>query len=307
MTHEHHHHEGFSSASYPREVRRVLWFVLFLNWGVAFFKLFFGYAIRSTSMVADGYHSLTDGVSNIIGLLGMRLASQPKDPDHPYGHKKYETFASIFIVFLLFFVCYHILHDSIERLRSAASPQITGMSFFVMGSTMLVNIVSAIYEHSRGKALGSDILIADASHTRADILTSLSVMAAFVGVWLGYPVLDSLAAVIIALFIGLSAVEILRHTSSVLCDTAVIEAKKIEEIVLAVPGVRRCHRVRTRGRRDDVHIDLHVLLDDKVPLVAAHDTGSSIEAALKSAFCGVTDVVVHLEPLSSEGDHHRND
>lgn len=307
MTHAHHHHAGFPGASYPHEVRRVLWSVLILNWGVAFFKLFFGYAIRSTSMVADGYHSLSDGVSNIIGLLGMRLASQPKDPDHPYGHKKYETFASVFIVFLLFFICYHILHDSVERFRSHATPQITWLSFFVMGSTMFVNIVAAIYEHGRGKALGSDILIADASHTRADILTSLSVMAAFVGVRLDYPVLDSLAAVVIALFIGLSAIEILRHTSSVLCDTAVIDAGNIEEVVLAVPGVRRCHRVRTRGRRDDVHIDLHVLLDDRIPLVAAHDTGSMIESAIKSAFCGVTDVVVHLEPLSSEGDHHRNE
>lgn len=293
---------NLDSGAYSHEVKKTLWYILFLNWLVAVLKLVFGYSIKSTSMVADGYHSLADGTSNIVGLLGMRIAGQPKDRDHPYGHKKYETFASEFIALLLLIVCFHLMHDSLERFRTRQIPHVTLMSFVVMIVTMGVNVWVMVYERRKGERIGSDILVSDSMHTRADILTSFSVIVAFIGVKLGYPILDSLAAVVIAIFIGLSAINILRSSSKVLCDMAVLDAKEIEKVVMSVEGVRKCHQIRTRGRCDDVHIDLHVLLDDKMPLIAAHEMSSRIEKALKKSFPGVADVIVHMEPLSSEGD-----
>ncbi|MFH1691206.1 MAG: cation diffusion facilitator family transporter [Candidatus Omnitrophota bacterium] len=298
-----HHHAHMSAQLYSREVKKTLWRVLFLNWFVAFAKLALGYCIKSTSLLADGYHSLADGASNIIGLLGMRIASQPKDKDHPYGHKKYETFTSIFIAFLLFFVCFHILHDSLERLKTSQAPHVTVFSFVVLGVTMLINIIVMVYEYRRGKRLKSDILIADSMHTRADIMTSLSVIFALIGVILGYPFLDAIVALAITCFIGFSAVSILKSTSKVLCDTAVIDPRQIEAFVLEVPGVKKCHKIRTRGRRDDVYIDLHVLMDDKMLLVDAHEVSFQIEKLIKKTFSGVADVIVHIEPLSSDGRH----
>lgn len=301
---EHAHFEAREARHYSSQVTRTLGRILVLNWFVALLKLVFGYWINSTSMVADGYHSLADGSSNIIGLLGMRLASQPVDQDHPYGHKKYETFASLFIGFLLLLICFHILHDSWERLWLKTAPRIDFWSFAVLGLTIAVNAGVMIYERKKGEELGSDILIADATHTRADIMTSASVIIAFIGVRLGFPVLDSIAAFLIVIFIGMSGVAILRSTSEVLCDTAVLGEGEVERIVLKVPGVKKCHRVRTRGRRDDVHLDLHVLVEDHVPVVRAHQVSSDIEKKLKAEFRGVTDVVVHVEPLSSEKDAH---
>lgn len=285
---------------YSTQVRKTLTIVLVLNWLVACLKLVFGYVISSSSMVADGFHSFSDGASNIIGLLGIRLASQPKDNDHPYGHKKYETMASVMISSLLFVVCFHILHDSLERLRSARAPEINLASFAVMVGTLAVNIAVMVYENSKGRRLGSDILVSDSLHTRADILTSVSVLVAFVGVRMGFLWMDAVVAVVIAVFIGTAAIGILRSTSAVLCDSAVLDPQEIEKVALTVSGVRRCHRIRTRGRADDIHIDLHILVHDQMPLVVAHALSSQIELTMKKHFPGVTDVVVHIEPLSAE-------
>jgi cation diffusion facilitator family transporter len=167
--------------------------------------------------------------------------------------------------------------------------------------TLLVNLFVAIYEYRQGKALTSDILVADSMHTRSDILVSLSVIVALVAAKLGYPIIDTLGAIAIALFIAYTAVEILREGSRVLCDTAVIDIKAIEKVVKAVDGVIGCHKIRTRGRQDDIHIDLHVLLKKDTHIDAAHKISYNIEEAIKKQFPGVTDIVVHLEPLTASG------
>lgn len=300
MNNDKHCHNKLNHANYPQEVKKTLVIVLVLNWLVAILKLIVGYSIKSTSMVADGYHSFSDGTSNIIGLAGMRIASQPQDKDHPYGHKKYETFTALFIAFLLFLVCFYILHTSLERFSTRKIPEVNFFSFLVMGFTMVVNVIVMLYEYRKGRRIGSDILVSDSLHTRADILTSFAVIVAFIGVRLGYPIVDALIAIVIAIFIGLSAVDILRASSKVLCDTAVIDSKELETVVLGVDGVKKCHKIRTRGRRDDIYIDLHVLVDDKTPLIKAHDMSFQIERVIKDKFDGVTDVIVHIEPLSSE-------
>jgi len=290
------------NVAYAQEVKKTLVVVLVLNWLVAFAKLIVGYAIHSMSMVADGYHSFADGASNIVGLFGMRIAAQPKDADHPYGHKKYETFTSVLIALLLFILCFHIVHDSFEKFRTKEAAQVNTFSFVVLFVTLIVNITVMLYESRKGKRIGSDVLVSDAYHTRADIFTSCSVIFAFIGIKLGFNILDSIAALGIVFFIGKAAVNILRESSSTLCDSAVIDPREIEKAVLSVNGVLNCHRVRTRGRKDDIYIDLHVLMDGQTLLVNAHDVSSRIEAKMKESFEGVTDVVVHIEPLSSEGD-----
>ena len=280
-------------------IRRILLTVLFLNWLVAVLKVIFGLAVKSQSMVADGYHSFADGASNIIGLIGIWYASFPRDKDHPYGHKKYETFASIGIALVLFIVCFNILREGFLRFLNPVVPHISTISFLIMIVTIIINFIVMSYEHSKGKALKSDVLIADAMHTRSDILTSFSVIAAFIFIKLGFPMFDTIFAIVIAIFIGYAGFEILYSSSRVLCDQAVLDSETIKRIVMSSKGVIQCHRIRTRGRRDDVHIDLHVLLDDDTPLKKAHDISYAIECNIKKQIPGATDVVVHIEPVGS--------
>jgi cation diffusion facilitator family transporter len=248
-------------------------------------------------MTADGFHSLSDGASNIIGLVGVSLASQPKDADHPYGHKKYETFFSLGIAVLLGIVSFNLVREGISRLYNPIIPRVDIKSFVVMIVTLCINLWVMNYEYKKGIALQSDMLISDSLHTKADIFTSLSVIITLVVIKLGYPVLDPLATIIIALFIGGSAFEIAYRSSKVLCDTAVIvDIKKITDIVLSIQGVKTCHKVRTRGRPDDIHIDLHVQVDSAMHMDKAHQISYTIEEAIKKNIPGVTDVVVHMEP-----------
>lgn len=278
-------------------IRNVLWITLFLNWGVSFAKIFYGVLIKSLSITADGFHSLSDGASNIICLVGIYIASRPKDAEHPYGHKKYETFTSLVIAAVLFFVSFNLLKEVIARFIKPSAPEITLSSFVVMIVTLAVNIFVMTYEYKRGKKLNSDILVTDSMHTRTDIYTSLSVIAALVAVKLGFPVFDLLTGVFISVMIAICGAHIVRESSYVLCDGSAVDSKKIAEIVRSVNGVKRCHKIRTRGRPDDVHVDLHVTVNNDMHVDVAHGLSHHIQDEVKKRMPGVTDVIVHVEPL----------
>lgn len=280
-----------------QRIRRVLIIVLFLNWGVAAAKIGYGMFICSASMTADGFHSFSDGSSNIIGLMGIWISSRPLDQTHPYGHKKFETLTSIGISILLFFVCFNVIKEGILRFFHPVIPQITLTSFLVMGITFGINLAVMTYENKMGKVLKSDILISDALHTRADLLTSLAVIATLIGIQWGYPILDPIASLVIAGFIGYAAVGILKEGSRVLSDGVAIPIEAIEKLVLSIKGVEACHQIRSRGRGDDIHIDLHVLVNPEMDVHRAHHLSYAIENKIKKDFKGVTDVVVHMEPF----------
>ncbi len=280
-------------------IKSVLIWILVLNWAVAAAKILYGLFTHCVSMTADGFHSLSDGASNIIGLIGISLACRPSDADHPYGHRKYETFFSLCIAGMLGIVCFHLIEEGIKRFRNPITPEIDVMSFIVMVVTLTINVLVMKYEYKEGKTLQSDILVSDSMHTKADILTSLSVIVTLVMIKLGYPILDPIVTIIIAFFIAHAAFEILQQSSKVLCDTAVIiDVKMIVDIVLGVEGVKTCHKIRTRGRPDDIYIDLHVQVNPGMHIDKAHKISYLIEEALKKNIPEVTDVVVHMEPAN---------
>ena len=283
-----------------KEIKKILLVILVLNWGVALAKIAYGIITNFTSMTADGFHSLADGASNIIGLIGITVACRPADKEHPYGHKKYETLFSLGIAGMLFFVCYNLILKGIKNFQIPAAPQVDAISLVVMITTMLVNIFVMTYEYAQGKRLKSDILISDSMHTRADLFTSFSVIAAMFAIKMGYPILDPIVTMMIALFIAHAGYSIIRQGSNVLCDTIVVmDVKKISRICMAVNGVKSCHKIRTRGREDDIHVDLHAQVSPDMHVNKAHDICFRIEKAIKENIPGVTDVVVHIEPMKN--------
>ena len=167
-------------------IRRILWLVLLLNLMVAGAKLWYGYLTQNLSMWADGFHSSFDGASNVIGLIGIWAASFPPDEAHPYGHRKYETFASFGISVLLFLTCFHILKDSYMRVINPTTPVVTPLGFGIILITMLINYGVMRWEKKRGEDLKSDILIADSMHTRSDLFTSSSVLVSLSTTALGF-------------------------------------------------------------------------------------------------------------------------
>ena len=281
------------------QIRLILIWILVLNWLVAFAKIFYGLFSKCESMAADGFHSLSDGTSNIICLIGIHFAAQPVDKDHPYGHKKYETLFALAIAALLFIVCFNLVKEGIERIKHPLAPQIDPVSFAIMLATLAINFWVMRYEYAKGKLLKSDILVSDSLHTKADIFTSISVILglAVMKINPALSIIDPIVTLMISVFIAHAGFEIIKESSSILCDTAVfMDDKKITDIVLAVKGVKNCHKIRTRGRSDDIHIDLHVQVNRRMHIDEAHKISYNIEESLKNGIPGVTDVVVHMEP-----------
>ena len=281
-------------------IRRILLTILALNVAVALAKLGWGYVAGSVSMVADGFHSLFDGASNVIGLIGLGLAARPADRDHPYGHRKYETYASAAIGAMLAFAAYNVGSAAIGRLlEGSPPPRVDAIAFAVMLGTLAVNIGVTLYERAIGKRLGSEILIADASHTGSDVLVSIGVIAGLVAVRAGYPVADPLIALAVAGAIAYTAYKVFRQATVTFSDAARIDAADIAAVVREVPGVLGCHHIRTRGSAAAVYVDLHVQVDPSATVTAGHAVTEAVERAVCHAFDAAVDVVAHLEPYDA--------
>ncbi len=279
-----------------KKIQQVLLYVLFLNLAVAFAKIAYGTFSNTLSMTADGYHSLFDGISNIVGLAGIYIASRPPDKDHPYGHQKYETLASVFIAVLLIYVAFEIFQTSLGRFFSRDVPDVTSVSFLVMLGTMGINYLVTRYEHREGVSLQSQVLIADSMHTKSDIYVSLSVIVGLVAVKLGYPLLDPLIALVISFLILRAGFRIIKQSSATLLDMSQLDEDEICDVVMGVEGVLGCHKIRTRGAMGDIRIDMHLLVRPEMPIEEAHLISHSVSKLLKAEYDGVSDVVVHIEP-----------
>jgi cation diffusion facilitator family transporter len=282
-------------------VSRVLGRVLLLNLAVAIAKIAFGYASGAISILSDGFHSLTDAASNVVGLVGVQAAKRPPDADHPYGHRKYETVAAAAVILFLLIVMVEVLRNAFNHLTGRTTVhEISPTSFVVMIATVAVNLSVIAYETREAERLGSEVLLADALQTRGDLWTSVTVIAALLGAREGLPILDPLAALVVAVFIGYAGYQIARATTRILSDRVVISEADIERVVLAVPGVLGCHQIRTRGSTDHVFLDLHVWLPPHMPLDQAHDLSHVVKDRLMARYPQIADAIIHIEPPPRE-------
>lgn len=277
-------------------IRRVLILTLIANLLVAGAKVVYGNVTGSIAMTSDGFHSFFDGTSNVIGLIGVRIASYPPDANHPYGHRKYETLFTMAIASMILFTCYQILQKAFLSFHEEHRTIVTTFSFIVMIATMGINIAVMIYESKKGKELQSDFLIADAKHTRSDILSTVFVILSLILTKLGYARADAILGIIIAILIAKIGYGILRRASDVLVDTACIDTYEVENVVKGILGVKGCHDIRTRGTDHSTFLDLHVTVDPQVSLIMAHEIADRVESAVKARFPSVVDIVVHIEP-----------
>lgn len=288
----------FMSDNNFRKIRTVLWIILFANLAVAFLKIFTGYRINSTSLTADGFHSLTDGSSNIIGLIGIHFASKPVDNDHPYGHHKFETLASLFIAMMLLVLGVRIIISAVSNIIHPQIPYITTESLVALIITLLINIFVTKFEFSKGKKLNSSILIADSLHTKSDVLVSIGVLLTLVAIKLKVsPIFDSIASLIVSGFILHAAYEIFCDTSGVLMDRAAIDSCAVKDIVMKFDEVKDVHKVRSRGVRDEVYVDLHIMVEPDTRVQDSHILMHAIENRLCEELNRSVHVIIHVEPF----------
>lgn len=279
-----------------RRVRRVLIGVLLLNLLVTAVKLAVGFSTGALAVIADGFHSVIDSSSNLIALAGIYAAGRPADANHPYGHRRYETIASLTIGVMLLGAGVEIVRSIVDRLSGDAPPAVTPIAFGLVLVTLPVNAAIAAYEARAARRLSSEVLMADSTHTRTDVFITVSVLASLGGALLGVYWLDVAVAAGVLLFILRAAFGIFRASSLILTDSAVANPEAVQRIAESVPGVWHAHRVRSRGPADAVHLDLHVKVHPGMGTSQAHGIATEVERRLSEQLPNVVDTVVHVEP-----------
>lgn len=283
-----------------KSINKVLWLVLLANLVVAAMKIAIGKAIGSASILADGFHSLTDGSSNIIGLIGVRIASKPVDKCHPYGHRKFETLAGLFISVMLFIIGLNIVYEGIYRIINPNMPDVTLESIIVQVFTIIVNIIICAYEYSMGKRFKSGILISDSMHTRSDIFVSPGVLATIIGIKLGLnSILDLIVSFIVAAFILRAAYEVYKYNRDILVDRAAVNDEEIRRICLDFDEIKDIYRIRSRGIEEDIHVDMHILMDPNISIEKSHELIHKMEEKMERSLNKNVQLFAHIEPFNN--------
>ena len=293
-------HDNNEKSSFKinyKRVKFVLVLILFANLGVATIKMVVAYLINSASLSTDGIHSLSDGLSNVIGLIGITISSRPVDKEHPYGHKKAEIIASLFIGFMLLFLGLKTLITGVSRFVNPEDICITLTSLISLILTVCINIFVAIYERRKGEKYNSFILISDSIHTKSDILISVGVLISLIGMKIGLPqILDSIISIVISLFILKASYEIFRESISILLDKSMIGEENIIEILNNFSEIKNIHNIRSRGLENDIYVDMHIMIDANTSTEDAHKLSHNIETQIKNNINSNCQVIIHIEP-----------
>ena len=280
-----------------RQVKRVLWLILLANFIVALLKIVVGIAIRSTSMTADGFHSIADTTSNILGIIGIILASKPTDKELPYGHSKFEVISGLFIGAMLLFLAGKIIVDALESFRNPVVPAITIESLIALFITLFINIFVSNYEYKMGKRLNSYILISDSLHTKSDIFVSIGVLVTLLGVKFGLPIIiDPIVSLVVAGFILYASYEIFKSTINVLVDKAIIDDKDVISVLYTFKEIKTYHNIRSRGSENNIYIDMHIMVDPNMTVENAHKLSHDIEDKIRKIVNENAQVIIHIEP-----------
>lgn len=281
-----------------KKILWVLYIILFANLLVASIKIYLGIRLKINSLMADGFHAITDSSANIIAIIGIHLAYKPADNDHPYGYYKFETIASMIIGLILFYITGKITYNAISWFIKPIIPEYSFPGIITLFTALGINIFISIYEYHQGKKLHSEVLIADSIHTKTDVFISIGVISTIIGIKLGLPaIIDPIVSLVIAVFVFLSSYEILKKTIRILVDKKAIDENKIMNIVYQIDkDIINIHKIKSRGSNNYLFIEMHMIVDPHKTVKEAHELSHMIEAVLAQKLGCDVELNVHLEP-----------
>ena len=269
--------------------------------GLVIFKLFAGIVGNSTAMLADAIHSLSDMLTTVVVMIGVKMANKKPDKDHQYGHERFEPVAAVILSVVLFVTGIGIGWAGIQQIVAAEHGQlaIPGAIALVAAVVTLV-LKEGMYRYKRGvaKKIDSSALMADAWHHRIDALTSIGSFLGILGAMLGFPILDPIAAIAICLFIIKAALDVFRSAISKMTDKACDEdtQAQMRELILAQAGVENIDMLRTRLFGDKIYVDVEIGVDGTKTLHEAHDIAHTVHDAIEAQFIKVKHCMVHVNP-----------
>jgi cation diffusion facilitator family transporter len=266
-------------------------------------KIFVGWVAHSQALIADGIHSLSDLATDFIVLYAAKHAHKEADEDHPYGHGRIETLATVGLGVTLVIIAGGIAYDAVMRLNDPDKLLQPGLLALVVAAVSVV-AKEGIYHYTINvaRSLRSDMLMANAWHSRSDAITSVVVVIGIAGAMFEYPYLDAVAAVAVSVMIAKIGVDLVRTSSKELIDTA-LEPQEIDTIrrhISSVSGVRAMHMLRSRKSAGDAFIDVHIQVDPRLSVSDGHQVGETVRRQLMDKMDIVSDVTVHIDPENDE-------
>lgn len=288
-----------------KRAKRATWVGFFANTILTFFKLIAGIVGKSTAMVADGVHSLSDFITDLMVLVFIDISGKEKDEDHRYGHGKFETFATLLISLTLLLISLGIFWAGLTKLYQVykgvplEEPKL--IALYAALVSLVIKEITFRYTNHVGKAINSDALIANAWHHRSDALSSVATALGISGaIYLGesWRILDPLAGMLVSIFIFKIAIELLLPSMHELMERSLSEEieEEILEIINSHPNIIDSHNLKTRQIGQIYAIDIHIELDNDISFVKSHDIATDVEVALREKYGERTITNIHTEP-----------
>ncbi|MCA1770727.1 MAG: cation diffusion facilitator family transporter, partial [Halomonas sp.] len=288
-----------------RDTRRVTVLAIWVDGIVGLVKVITGVMVGSAALIADGIHSFSDLITDGFVLAATHYGSQSPDHDHPYGHGRIETLATLFLGSVLIFVAGAIAWSSVERLLSSAEIPPPGIWAMLIALTTLLAKEALFQVTMRvARRLRSKLLEANAWHSRSDVLSTGVVLVGLVGTQFGHGWLDTLAAVIVGLLVGKVGWDLLWESGRELVDTAlpVTQQEAMRDVALSVPGVEGIHDLRTRQSAGRTMLDLHVVVSPRISVSEGHEIGNEVSRRMRLAHPELTDLTFHIDPEDDAGE-----
>jgi cation diffusion facilitator family transporter len=285
------------------EVRKVTLIGSAVDFLLGVAKILVGWLAHSQALIADGLHSLSDLATDIVVLYAAKHAHREADEDHPYGHGRIETLATVGLGITLIAVAFGIGYDATRRMNEPDLLLAPGMLALAVAFVSVI-AKEIIYQYTRNAALKlrSNMLMANAWHSRSDAISSIVVVIGVGGAMMGYSYLDAVAAIAVAVMIAKIGFDLVRASTKELIDTA-LEPEVVDAIrkeISKVDGVRALHMLRSRRSGGDALVDLHVQVDPCISVSEGHQIGDTVRRRLMDRVDEVTDVTVHIDPEDDE-------
>lgn len=291
------------SSERNRLVRHTLRLVLALNAAVLAVKLAVWGLSGALSVLAESLHSALDATNNVFALTIARVAAREPDADHPYGHGKFETVGALALVGVLSVTVFELVQQAWLRFNSGAgaSADVGQAALALMVFSLIAGIAVSRYEAEMGRRLDSTLLLADAAHTRADVLATGAVIVGLVAVRMGYPLADPVATVLVAAVIARTGWEIIRETVPILVDERAVHPLRIRDLANDVAGVEAAYAIRSRGRPGQIFAELTIAVDPDLDVTTSHEIADTVEDRVTRSL-DAREVVVHVEPAPRDPD-----
>jgi len=276
----------------------VLWVLgvtLVLNLLSATLKLLVSVLSRNLTVFSDAMHGYVDAANNVMGIVAITVSWRPPDANHPYGHRKFEAMAALGIAALMTLTSWEIARAVLHRwlTHERRDLPINSAAFLLtVFFGLLINIFVSQYELRRGRRLGSTFLVADAMHTRSDILVTLVSLSSLLFAP-AYPLADTVFSLVVIGFILHTGWAVLRDNVLLLTDAVQMDPVPIRQVCESIEGVINCHAIRSRGMPDAIQLDLHIVVPPEVTAAQTHDIEARVRAALYEAFPQIADVAIH--------------